>query len=79
MMNKENNEEVIIQNLKDAGCDEGTIITFLEDIRDERLTDGLKVLAAHRRSILDNIHKEQKQIDCLDYLVYIMQKRAKGI
>lgn len=77
-MNKVNNEEAIIQNLKDAGCDSDTITAFIENIRSGKLNDGLKVLAAHRRSLLDDLHKEQKQIDCLDYLVYTMQKRSKA-
>ena len=77
-MNSNNTEEAIIQNLKDAGCDEDTIEAFIEDIRDEKINDGLKILAAYRRSLLDNLHKEQKRIDCLDYLVYTMQKKANA-
>lgn len=69
-----NNENAIIQNLKDAGCDEDTIQTFVEDLREEKVAEGLKLLAAHRRSLLDNLHKDQKQIDCLDYLVYKLEK-----
>lgn len=77
-MNSKNSEEAIIRNLKDAGCDEDTIITFMEDIKKDRLDEGLKLLATHRRSLLDDLHKEQKQIDCLDYLVYTMQKKANA-
>ena len=73
-MYTEQSNEAVIQNLKDAGCDESTIDAFMEDIKNGKVDDGLKLLATHRRSLLDGIHKEQKQIDCLDYLVYIMQK-----
>lgn len=73
-----NNENSIIQNLRDAGCDENTIRAFVEDLRNGRAAEGLKLLAAHRRSLLEDIHREQKQLDCLDYLVYTVQKQAKA-
>ncbi|MCM1272913.1 MAG: hypothetical protein NC225_02550 [Clostridium sp.] len=72
-----NNENDIIQNLRDAGCDDGTITAFMTDFREERITDGLKLLAVHRRALLDDLHKDQKQIDCLDYLVYNIEKNEK--
>lgn len=73
-MSNGSNEEAIIQNLKDAGCDSETIHAFVEDIRSDRTEEGMRLLAAHRRSVLDELHKEQKKIDCLDYLVYTMKK-----
>lgn len=30
----------------------------------------LKQLENHRRYLLNKVHEEEKQIDCLDYLVY---------
>lgn len=67
-------ETEIIQNLQDAGCDTGTISKFMKEIKAGNVDIGLKLLAAHRRSLLDELHKEQKQIDCLDYLVYQIEK-----
>ncbi len=78
-MNSENNENNIIQNLKDAGCDGDTIIAFVENFREEKIEDGLKLLAGHRRLLLDGLHKEQRQIDCLDYLVYKLEKQKKKV
>ena len=68
------NSEAIIQNLKDSGCGEKTIKAFVNNFNDKKFSDGLKLLEAHRRALLDELHKEQKQIDCLDYLVYKMRK-----
>lgn len=73
-MYSKTNEDAIIQNLLDAGCDNKTIHAFMKDIRENKMEAGLKLLAIHRRALLDDIHKEQKQIDCLDYLVYTIQK-----
>lgn len=68
-------EEDVIKNLQDAGCDEKTISTFLEELRNGRLKAGIHMLESHRRILLDDLHKGQKQIDCLDYLVYQMEKK----
>ena len=74
----EENENVIIQNLKDAGCSQETIMSFVENISENRVEEGLGILALHRRSLLDELHREQKQIDCLDYLVYKMKKEKRN-
>lgn len=68
------NENAIVQNLIDAGCGQEFISEFMEDLRKDNISKDLKLLQAHRRSLLDNLHKEQKRIDCLDYLVYRMTK-----
>lgn len=69
-----NDENAIVQNLIDAGCGQEFIAEFMEDFRKKNISKDLKLLAAHRRLLLDNLHKEQKRIDCLDYLVYKMEK-----
>ena len=66
--------EAIIQNLKDAGCDSETIDKIMADLKAGKDASGLKRLAVHRRKLLDSLHREQKCIDCLDYLVYQMKK-----
>lgn len=67
-------EASIIGNLIDAGCEKQLIERFMDDIRKEKLRDGLKLLALHRSELLEALHREQKRIDCLDYLVYKMTK-----
>lgn len=34
----------------------------------------IRLLRRHRQSTLDTIHKEEKQISCLDYLVFQLEK-----
>lgn len=67
-------EETIIQNLRDAGCDERTITAFLGCMREEKETESFRLLKKQRSLLLDAVHREEKKIDCLDYLVYRMQK-----
>lgn len=76
-MNSKSNEDAIIQNLKDAGCNHDIINAFIEDLKEGSIDDGMRLLAAHRRLLLEELHREQKQIDCLDYLIYKMEKTKK--
>ncbi len=76
-MSLNESSESIIQNLKDAGCDSETIENFMADLQKGKKANGLKRLAVHRKNLLDSLHREQKCIDCLDYLVYQMRKANK--
>ncbi|MCH5264543.1 MAG: hypothetical protein J1F02_01490 [Lachnospiraceae bacterium] len=76
-MNSVQEQERAIQNMKDAGCSEDTINRFLLCYQAEDVKGELKVLSRHRQDLLDQIHKGQKKIDCLDYLVYQIEKNAK--
>lgn len=58
----------LAQALRDAGCTEETAAELLADVRDPRRL--LELLARHRAELLDEVHKSEKKIDCLDYLVY---------
>lgn len=69
-------EKDVIQNLADAGSDADLIEKFMAYYRqgDEKME--LHILEKHRSCILDNLHKAQKEIDCLDYLVYQIRKQG---
>ncbi|WP_243562745.1 hypothetical protein [Neobittarella massiliensis] len=36
----------------------------------------LQLLDRHRRELMDVLHREQRRIDCLDYLVYQIKKEG---
>lgn len=76
-MSLNESSESMIQNLKDAGCDSKTIENFMADLQKGKRANGLKRLAVHRKNLLDSLHREQKCIDCLDYLVYQMKEVKK--
>ena len=63
-------EEMLITNLKDAGCDDKTIAAFLQYRQTNDQAKQMDLLKKHRNSLLDKIHEDQKAIDCLDYLLY---------
>ena len=70
-------EEAVTQNLRDAGCDQGTIDAFLGFVREEKEAESPRLLKKQRSLLLDAVHREEKKIDCLDYLVYRMQKAKR--
>ncbi len=71
-------EEEMIQNMKDAGCGDDCIREFLEGYRKGANKKCEMILSIHRRELLDRIHQQQCQIDCLDYLSYrLMQNRKE--
>ncbi|EXM40696.1 MAG: hypothetical protein K6F71_01680 [Ruminococcus sp.] len=64
----------IRQNLIDAGCDEDFIRRFEDCICDRSKCE--KLLAQHRRELLDEVHEKEDNISCLDYLVFMMKKEG---
>ena len=67
-------EESIIQNLKDAGCSESQIEEFMGCAVKHEKDSGLKLLRQQRNILLDGLHEKQRMIECLDYLVYQIEK-----
>lgn len=65
-----NSEEDVIQNLKDAGCDQKIIECFLKCMAQDDRNGQLRLMKEQRQCLLDRVHVKEKQIDCLDYLVY---------
>lgn len=62
------NEEILRRCLADAGCDEALTAECLRRFREGTLSEMLPKLTAHRKCVLSDVRRGQKQIDCLDYL-----------
>lgn len=58
------NRNIIFQNLEDAGCN----LLIIEDFSNFMLLTIIKKL-------LNNLHKAQKQIDCLDFLIFSLKQK----
>lgn len=71
------NTESVVRNLKDAGCDGDTVKQFMELGRSGKKQGQVKLLEKHRRSLLDKVHEREKEIDCLDYLLYQIRKEKQ--
>ena len=66
--------EELVRNLMDAGCGPDLIARFLDCLREGGRKDQLKVLSGHRDALLDRIHRDERRIDCLDYLIYRIER-----
>lgn len=77
-MGETREKQALIDNLMDAGCDPETVDRFLSCWMEARVGEQLRLLAEHRSHLLDRVHEEEKRIDCLDYLVYQIEKLAKS-
>lgn len=64
--------QAVTENLKDAGCDSEMITEFFD--KSGKKDEQLRILKRHRQQLLDRVHKGEKRIDCLDYLVYQMTR-----
>ena len=79
MMNLESREKVV-QNLKDAGCGPDIIEDFPLYFDREQKEEQITLLEKHRRELLNVVHKAEKKIYCLDYLIYqIKNEKERGI
>ncbi|MEY8332078.1 hypothetical protein AALB53_03005 [Lachnospiraceae bacterium 47-T17] len=64
----------MIQNLKDAGCSARTIEKVCRLYGSGQVRDAIKALRKHRCGLMDSLHKSQERVDCLDFLVWQMEK-----
>ena len=67
-------EQDLILNLKAAGFDGALIQKFLGCWKAGKRGEQLRLLSRRREGLLDQVHREEKQIHCLDYLVYQIEK-----
>lgn len=65
-----------IMTLNDIGFKKEDIKAYmlLEQIGVSTLKERLEILEVKRSAILDEMHKNEKQLECLDYLRYKMKK-----
>ncbi|MDE6763668.1 MAG: hypothetical protein K2N26_09615 [Oscillospiraceae bacterium] len=66
--------DVIFQNLSDAGCDLETSERCTELILAGKCEQALALIRFRKKRLLEEIHKNQKQVDSLDFLVYTLGK-----
>ena len=69
-------QDIIYQNLKDAGRDDVLIEKCMSFAERGSAADMLPLLKKYKRGLLGKVRKEQKQIDCLDFLIYKLQKET---
>ena len=75
MPNASDTEGILRENLIDAGCDPALCLRVTQLLTEGRRGEAVELLARHRRKVLENCHREQSRIDCLDYLLHKLEKQ----
>lgn len=65
---------MVLQNLFDAGCGSTLAEECTRQILNGNTQSALNALGKHRKELLDEVHANQKRIDCLDFLIYKIEK-----
>lgn len=68
---------MIYQNLIDAGCDKQTTEQCMVAVKKGNYLEMLPILSRHRANLLALVRSEQKQMDCLDYLIFKIQEAVQ--
>lgn len=69
-------DDLILNNLKDAGCNGDLIGSFMACLTNSDRKGAINLLIKHRKILLIELHKCQKQIDCLDYLIFDIEQNS---
>ncbi len=77
MPNASDAEGILQENLIDAGCDPALCLRVTKLLAERRMGEAVELLTRHRRTVLENCHREQSRIDCLDHLLYKLEKQDR--
>ena len=77
-MQKAGENNSLYQNLLDAGFNTEKAEQYEKLAEDQEWNKLLRELMKQKRHLLSSLHESEKQIDCLDFLVYEINKRHKG-
>ena len=72
-------QAILRENLKDAGCGPDMICRCEVLAQSEKKAELMRALSLHRQTLLDAVHKNERRIDCLDYLIYQIEKQDRII
>lgn len=64
--------------LQDAGCSSQEIDRFLSGYAQLSLNQRICMVRQFRHPLMEELHKVQKKVDCLDYLVNEMKREVSS-
>lgn len=67
-------KEKLQQNLEDAGCNSEIIEEFFALLEQNDIEKILILLAKHRKTLLEQMHQSQREVDILDYLIVDLER-----
>ena len=76
-------EQAVLQNLEDAGCS-GDVVNRYCELESQTCSrqmirkDQIRLLCQQRKELLEELHRCQQKLDCLDYLLYQMKEQQRN-
>ncbi|MDD3369885.1 MAG: hypothetical protein PHP50_13565 [Lachnospiraceae bacterium] len=77
MANANNKKEILQQNLLDAGCSEEQVRDCMALAENGNILRMIELLGKYKEDMLATVHRKEKCIDCLDFLIYRLKKECK--
>lgn len=77
-MQSEQEKKKLKEELKDAGLSKPAADAVVEKLENGDEAGAMALLDVHREKLLARFHQSRECIDCLDYLVYQLQKSKNG-
>ena len=70
--------EDVSQLLQEAGCSNEFTQRFLTAMETDSIKAQLRLLRSQRNCQLDRLHEEEKKLDRLDHLRYVLEKQLSA-
>lgn len=70
--------QTVKENLLDAGCPEDSARAVERLYNAGQLDDALRRMKILRCDLMDQLHRSQRRVDCLDYLIRQTEKELES-
>ena len=70
-------KEQLMQGLLDAGCDAAACTTIGSLFEVGNTREVLRRMRLQRCELVDEMHRSQRKVDRMDYLIHTQEKRMK--
>ena len=70
--------QTVRENLLDAGCAEASAQTVEQMMTAGRFEDALHRMRVLRCDLVDELHRSQRRVDCIDHLIRQTEKEIKN-
>ena len=73
----ETDNKTVRQALSDAGCGRTAACEIESLLNNCKKREAIILLTAHRKKLLEKLHIKQRNLTCLDYLIYTLKQEDK--
>ena len=70
-------KSTVSQTLSDAGCSRAAVCEIESLLNNGKKREAIILLTAHRKKLLEKLHIKQRNLACLDYLIYTLKQEDK--